>query len=277
MRPPLLALALAVALAGGAAAQIRTIPGFATGYLDNAALTALGKLPPPPADVSVDRAGYEASRALAGSPRWRLAVADVQLDRDAPARAFACALGRPVPDAVVHLLERVKTDAGAATGPAKGQYARRRPFADEMQPRTCTPMASDQVAQSYPSGHASIGWAWALVLAELAPERAEPILARGRAFGESRIVCGVHFPSDVAAGRDVAGAVVARLHADPAFTADLQAARAALAAPAAKDEAGPTAAFCTAETAAIATPIPLSRNRPQAPATLDPSERETRS
>jgi acid phosphatase (class A) len=31
-----------------------------------------------------------------------------------------------------------------------------------------------------------------LILAELAPERATPILNRGRAYGESRVVCGVH-------------------------------------------------------------------------------------
>ena len=82
---------------------------------------------------------------------------------------------------------------------------------------------------SYPSGHTAIGWAWALILTEIAPDRADAILARGRAFGESRNVCNVHWHSDVVEGRFMGAAAVARLHADPAFRADLEAAKAELA------------------------------------------------
>jgi acid phosphatase (class A) len=46
---------------------------------------------------------------------------------------------------------------------------------------------------SYPSGHTAIGLAWALILCELFPENANLILDRGRAFGESRVVCNVHW------------------------------------------------------------------------------------
>jgi membrane-associated phospholipid phosphatase len=35
---------------------------------------------------------------------------------------------------------------------------------------------------SYPSGHSAAGWAWALVLAEVAPVRAEAILERAAAL-----------------------------------------------------------------------------------------------
>ena len=72
---------------------------------------------------------------------------------------------------------------------------------------------------SYPSGHTAIGWAWALVLCEIAPEQTEAILARGRAFGESRMVCNVHWQSDVIEGRFMGASVVARLHAEPQFRA----------------------------------------------------------
>jgi acid phosphatase (class A) len=54
-----------------------------------------------------------------------------------------------------------------------------------------------------------------------APDRAQSILERGREFGESRAVCAVHFPSDVAAGEIVATAVVEQLHTVPEFTRDL--------------------------------------------------------
>jgi acid phosphatase (class A) len=78
---------------------------------------------------------------------------------------------------------------------------------------------------SYPSGHTTIGWIWALILAEIAPERINAILSRGLAFGESRVVCNVHWESDVVAGRTLGAGVVARLHADAAFREDLEAAK----------------------------------------------------
>lgn len=88
---------------------------------------------------------------------------------------------------------------------------------------------------SYPSGHTAVSWAWALILIEISPAQTDAILARGRAFGESRNVCNVHWHSDVVQGRVIGAATVARLHADPAFRADLEAAKAELAAVRAKN------------------------------------------
>lgn len=78
---------------------------------------------------------------------------------------------------------------------------------------------------SYPSGHAMTGWAWALVLAELAPAKANELMAAGKEMGTSRVICGVHYESDVEAGRDLAAAMVARMHADAEFRADMEKAR----------------------------------------------------
>jgi len=92
---------------------------------------------------------------------------------------------------------------------------------------TCTPDEEKHLIKdgSYPSGHTALGWAWALILSEIAPDRADAILARGRAFGESRVICNVHWHSDVVAGRFIGAAAVARLHADPSFRAELEAAK----------------------------------------------------
>jgi len=81
---------------------------------------------------------------------------------------------------------------------------------------------------SYPSGHTAIGWAWALILSEIASEQMDAILAWGWAFGESRLVCNVHWQSDVAEGRVVGASAVARLHTDFTFREDLEAAKAEL-------------------------------------------------
>jgi len=99
---------------------------------------------------------------------------------------------------------------------------RRRPFIDFPNLAKC-PLTTEGLGAtgSYPSGHAISGWLWASALAEIAPAFADALFARGEAFGDSRVVCGFHYPSDVAAGRLVASALLARLHADPKFLSDL--------------------------------------------------------
>jgi acid phosphatase (class A) len=83
---------------------------------------------------------------------------------------------------------------------------------------------------AYPSGHSAIGWAWALILAEIVPESADRVLARGWEFGQSRVICNVHWQSDVTQGRTVGAIVVARMHGNTEFRADLEAARREIAA-----------------------------------------------
>ena len=79
------------------------------------------------------------------------------------------------------------TDIGLAPYSAKNAYQRERPFMVRGE-TVCTPKDEEALRKdgSYPSGHTAIGWGWALILTELAPDRAEQILARGRSFGESR-------------------------------------------------------------------------------------------
>lgn len=64
-----------------------------------------------------------------------------------------------------------------------------------------------------------------LILSEIAPDRADAIQARGRNYGESRLVCNVHWQSDILEGRFMGAAAVARLHDNAAFNSDLLAAR----------------------------------------------------
>ena len=64
------------------------------------------------------------------------------------------------------------------------------------------------------------------MLAEINPERQNEILKRGYEMGESRVICGYHFQSDVDAGRITGAVTVARLHADPGFQAQLEKAKA---------------------------------------------------
>jgi hypothetical protein len=78
---------------------------------------------------------------------------------------------------------------------------------------------------SYPSTHALVGMMTGMLLAELLPARSGEVFKRGLDFGESRVICGFHYESDVAAGRMAASLLFARLHAQPSFMKDLAAAR----------------------------------------------------
>jgi acid phosphatase (class A) len=84
----------------------------------------------------------------------------------------------------------------------------------------------------------------------VAPERSNALLARGYGFGQSRVICGVHWQSDVDAGRLMGSAAVAALHADPTFTAQLSAAKAEVAD--ARSKNLKAAGDCKAEAAALA-------------------------
>jgi acid phosphatase (class A) len=212
--------------------------GNLLGYLaPNTLPDSLALLPPPPKKGSsafaLDEEVNRESLSQQGTPRWVLAAKDADLNFPQAADSFICALGAPINEQetphLYMLLRRTLKDASSATRRAKNYYARPRPFMVNKK-TTCTPDAEKDLMKngSYPSGHTTIGWAWALILSEIAPERADALLARGRAFGESRMVCNVHWQSDVAEGRVIGAAMVARLHADPGFRADLEAARAEL-------------------------------------------------
>jgi acid phosphatase (class A) len=211
------------------------MPGILTGYLsEDAQLNSLKIVPQPPAEgsaaLALDEEISQKGLALRGTPRWDLATKDAEVFFPGVAGTFECALGIPITESdtpfLYMLLRRTLADAGLSSAAAKKKYKRPRPFMVNQQ-SICTPDDEDYLKKdgSYPSGHTTYGWAWALILAEIAPDRAEAILARGRAYGESRIICNVHWNSDVAEGRVMGAAVVARLHADEKFCADLEMAK----------------------------------------------------
>ena len=84
------------------------------------------------------------------------------------------------------------------------------------------------------------------MIAELAPDRATQVLTRARAYGESRIVCGVHNWSAVEGGRTNGASVFSALHGSSEFTAAMAKARQELDA-ARKSGAKPDAAGCAKE------------------------------
>jgi acid phosphatase (class A) len=240
----------------GTSTTAARMPGFLEPH-ERPDSAVLVPAPPRPgtAAYAADLEAYRAMRALRETPRWRLAIADADLKFPHAASTFACALGMPITAATTPnlyvLLRRTMVDAGQSTAAAKDKYQRQRPFAALGEPM-CVPQDAAALRKSgaYPSGHAAAGWAWALILAELAPDRAGQVLRRGYEFGLSRVVCGVHWPSDVETARTVGAAAVARLHADPEFMEQLARARQEVARVRAAAEI-PTGPACDTEASAL--------------------------
>lgn len=241
-------------------------PAILQGYLPTDALPdSLALIPPPPTagstSFALDEEISQKSIALQGSPRWKLAAEDANLMFPQAAAAFSCALNAPITEQdtpqLYMLMRRTFADARLSTYTAKNHYQRTRPFVVNKE-ATCTPEAEKHLMKngSYPSGHTSLGWAWALILSEISPEHTDAILARGWAFGQSRVICNVHWQSDVMMGRIVGAATVARLHSDPAFRTAIEAAKDELKAVRAKG-LQPTR-DCKAEADALAEYPPLA-------------------
>jgi acid phosphatase (class A) len=119
------------------------------------------------------------------------------------------------------LLEAVGTDAYLLNTQLKNLNARPRPY--QLHPTLVTPLFP-VVDTSYPSGHACGSMTQALVLGKIFPDRAEDLLKRARQVADSRVVAGVHNPSDIAAGQTVAELIFAELAKNPKFLKNLAAA-----------------------------------------------------
>lgn len=219
-------------------------------------------VPPAPlkgdARYAADRAVFKRMRKLVDQPRWQLAVADIPFDVRSVLGRFSCACGASLSPETTpvtfSLLSRATADVSAANNLLKNRFQRERPFRIDRG-QTCQSPA-DLDRYDYPSGHAARGWAIGTILAELIPERAAAILARARAFGESRLVCRVHNMSAVEAGRLSASSTLTVLRTFPEYQSDFAAARRELMeTEATPGSRRPDDARCAAEATLIAQPI----------------------
>jgi acid phosphatase (class A) len=202
------------------------------GYLP--AAVAVANFPAAPAPGSKadqdDRAAALDLQAKRTPERVALAQADQKLDVFS---AFGSILGPQVTETsapnLARLMARASRDVGATVLPFKEIYKRPRPPLADPAVTPCVRLPENGL-NSYPSGHAMWGATVGTLLAELAPSKAAAFKARGLDYGLSRAVCGVHYPSDVAAGQALSTSLIAELRKDPAFKADYEAAKAELAA-----------------------------------------------
>jgi acid phosphatase (class A) len=237
----LCAAALTSFLAQGQSVGATIGPGPRPGYLKPEQMPEVARIVPPAptsgdARFTGDMAIFHATRQLEGSPRWALALSDDNVSTAGLYQAFSCSLGviltRESAPKITALITRANADAGAAANVLKQLYQHKRPFQVDDAHVCISPQGKTALERSpdYPSGHTTASWETGLILSELAPDAATGILARARAFGQSRVVCGVHNASAVEAGWMTATAVFAVQNASSEFRADVEAARGELAA-----------------------------------------------
>jgi len=146
-------------------------------------------------------------------------VAAARADRKTRVEKFYAALGfgtdPPSLPKLERLAERVEDDVRIYVRAAKDRARRLRPY--EIEPRLEPCIDDVRGDLSFPSGHAAYGWSMAYLLSALVPERSAELQARAEEFARQRMVCGVHFRSDVEAGRMAAQRLVEEMRRDPEF------------------------------------------------------------
>ena len=188
-------------------------------------------LPPPPDTIGVDFA-YDIMRYMWGktqrcdSVRAALVFRDAVWNYDSLFAVFSIPFGIEIskegtPEIYKFMINSLSTVDQTRVKP-KAFYHRKRPF-ERFHEHMLTMYEEAELSGegSYPSGHSQRGYAAALLLSEVNPANADTIMSRGFMYGESRVIAGAHWQSDVDASRLCAAIGVARLHTSPAFLEQL--------------------------------------------------------
>lgn len=140
--------------------------------------------------------------------------------------AFGMEISEQGTPAIYKVVNRsVLTIRLGATKP-KVTYMRLRPYVYFHEP-TLVPEEEETLRTegSYPSGHTVRGWGMALLLCEINPDAQDVLFKLGYEWGQSRVIAGYHWQSDVDASRMLAAACYARLHTCQEFLDDMAAAK----------------------------------------------------
>jgi len=251
VRPAALAACLVL---GGCAAVGGPIaaPAALDGYLDAAGIEAAGAgFTPYPVYPEAEQAVFDSVEP--GSDRWWLATAHAELRPPEAAQHFDCLLGtrlaeRPRP-ALTRLMNRLLIDSAKVANALAERAPRRRPVAQRPDLQPCVRMdEATRNSPSWPAGGAVAGSAYGEMFAALAPDQGEDVRRRGLDIGFSRVLCRVNWHADVVDGFQIGRTVYERAAASPGFAADLEAARAEVAAARAEGLTNPA---CAAERRAL--------------------------
>lgn len=207
-------------------------------FLSEAQLqSCVSMMPEPPsfesAAFAYDKQQYEWGKSQRDTSRGKRASADAETALTYISHIFSNAIGQTIspeltPKTYAFLTELNETTK-AMSVVSKRLYFRPRPYVYFNEP-TSVPEKEAHLrhSSSYPSGHTTLGWSMALVLAELFPEKSTEIFKCGYEYGQSRVIAGYHYQTDVDAGRVISSTLVALAHSEPKFQRMISEAKAEL-------------------------------------------------
>jgi acid phosphatase (class A) len=193
-------------------------------YLAPNAIDVTALLPDPPAADSPEHEAEMQQLLKLEKDRTPAEVARCNQEEHMTIFLFADAVGSKdfseanCPKLAEFFKTTLQPDLGYFSKAAKEHFNRPRPYTDSL----IHALFSEKNA-SYPSGHSTRATMWGEILSALLPERREQIVARSQQMGWDREIAGVHYPTDVFAGRVLGKALAKALLADPEVQAQLQA------------------------------------------------------
>lgn len=216
---------LMAALGTSAQEQAVTQEEFAPFYTTEEAPKLENVLPEPPAFTSAryqdDWAMYQWGKSIRDSERGQIAIDDAGINALYFMQRFSPAIGVDLtPEEYPHLfrlLSKAHLTEQQAGASAKKHFARVRPYQQFNEPSSI-PLAENPIDYtSYPSGHTHASWLVGLILTVIDPEHTEGIMKIAYEMGQSRVIVGFHYQSDIEAGRVAGSITFARLCAEEEF------------------------------------------------------------
>ena len=205
-------------------------------YFDAGAMPDLVKCLPAPPQPGSDAYAYDVRRYEWGkqmrkdSLRAAVAMADACWKLEEVFACFDEAFGIPISHATTPATFELLTDAISTIEQIRVQpkayFARKRPFVVYGEPMLSRWEEEGLAGEgSYPSGHSIRGWAVAMLLCEINPDAADALIRRGFDYGESRVIVGAHWQSDVDVSRLAACIGLTWIQSSPRYQCQLRRAR----------------------------------------------------
>ena len=190
-------------------------------------------LPAPPdygsLNFTADCQQYQWGLAQRVTDRGRQAREDAFLNADFFLQRFSPAMHRELSakayPVLYRLIARTHATEWNCDGPVKAYHHRVRPYQQFHEATSVPEHENPDDHTSYPSGHTMASWLVGMVLSAIDTDHATEIMQVAYQLGQSRVIVGFHYQSDVDAGRLAASILFARMCAEPEFVSMLNQAR----------------------------------------------------